>query len=203
LSASDAKEFHKELSLARNDLETANNNLSKERKQGGRSSQLNSSRANLELRAAQHKHNLYLQKQSGSIWRNLILPGWGHHYQENRARGYMWMGAAAASLGYFYYQNTIVEKRTKEYLDYTPLLALQPVEGNDFLIGNYIYSKRASNLRKSQNDLSAAGAIILGVWVGSLLDLSFQAGVDKPSTSDTNRVSWKNTRLRFAAQFQF
>ena len=173
LSAGESARLQKDLGSLKADLERARLQLDKEREMGASSRKIGQNSAALEVAEWQHRYRALQERQRGALLRNLVLPGWGHRHMGARSRGWGWTVAAGGALGALYYTNQEVVHRRAEYLDPVPLLFLQPVDNQDFFIGQYIYGQRATRLKAAHNDYQTAALLLTSVWVGSLIDLTF------------------------------
>ncbi|MBE7439630.1 MAG: hypothetical protein HS115_14335 [Spirochaetales bacterium] len=195
LSAGESARLQNDLSALKSRLERAQQQLDQEREIGSNSSKIGRSSAALEVAEWQHRYRTLQERQRAALWRNLVLPGWGHRHLGARTRGWGWTAAAATSLAAFYTAEQELARRKAEYLDPLPLFFLQPIDNQDFFLGRYIYGQRAARLQQAHNQYQLAALVLGAVWIGSSFDLTLL-----PPASGT-RTGWGQMSIAYKSRF--
>lgn len=138
------------------------------------------------------KNSLGTRKHSffEMLWRQAVLPGWGHQLIGDHATAYTYyglLGGTALNLGYqnYVYRAKVADYRTME----DNAEAARAINPDDLLVPTLINSK-AGKINEQANRLNNSLGAVGVVYLTSILHIIVTAHLRKYSDSSTNKISF-------------
>lgn len=124
------------------------------------------------LAEAAHGQARAAEAYRGSLWRSLVLPGWGHLHRGDRWGGYGFLGGFSAAIIYLWSTREAMESARATYQDSGPA-ALGFAGSAGIAAAALYYGERGTDYRAKTARFNQALFLVPAIWVGAFLDTAF------------------------------
>ncbi len=124
------------------------------------------------LAEAAHGQTRAAEAYRGSLWRSLVLPGWGHLHRGDRWGGFGFLGGFSASLIYLWSTREAMESARAAYQDSGPA-ALGFAGSAGIAAAALYYGELGADYRAKTARFNQALLLVPAIWVAAFMDTAF------------------------------
>ena len=161
-----------DLDHIRSEIDRAIGLLQKQRSAAKEGNAVGRLEGDLLLAEKDHAQALKEKAYRGSIWRSLVLPGWGQALRDDTMRGRLFMGAFSGAILYALQARNASREARAAFQDPGPAF-LSLSSPNAVIPGAFYYADRGTQYRARNQRFNHAFLLLPAIWVAGLVDTAF------------------------------